>query len=300
MPTTGKYAAAIAVWVAAAWFALRGDGRDGFWIDHPMLGALVSGALLLFLAGLVVDKWLQARGARRWRFVAKVGCLTLADCANHLVTTLWGLHSGPDPALSQPGGTERYENLTPAWQLKQDIPEKTRVGAFAHPLPTDVRERLTRLVQDEEWVKLVLDYLGAARDDARRRAIEWAGLMMWADRPRALLNHFGAFTEAVTEVHGVLELVARHGASGDRAIAVDRWLVADLKGRILCNALWESAEADYRFVLPEAVSGVSAADAFRHHDAVHTWMPGGALSWRVRVARRARSAWHFARDAFGD
>lgn len=55
------------------------DFTTSFWVDHPMLGAYVSGLLLIALGTALVNEWLAARARRRWQEVAALALIQLRD-----------------------------------------------------------------------------------------------------------------------------------------------------------------------------------------------------------------------------
>lgn len=160
LKTTSRLAIAAAVWSAVAFFTIAvGDGRGGFWTNHPMLGALVAGALLFLLGAFVANEVLERRAAMRWSRVAKVGFTGLALQTRDALAHLWGVHSGPGL-----GGEHRaiHFDLTPARELKHDLPGKARVAVFKDPaLPhwdlgdEDVIpwKRLDVLLRDPGWLE---------------------------------------------------------------------------------------------------------------------------------------------------
>jgi hypothetical protein len=224
----GRLALLGALWTGLAWFALSGDGKDGYWAQHPMLGSLVSGILLLALAGFVVNALVEQRTARRWDRIAVVGYTELAIETRDALALMWGTHSGPD---QQSDPRPLHLELTPGRELKQDLPGKDGVAIFADPKlppseagPLDVlpNDRLERLLQDREWIDFARPHLFDLYRHTQAVTRDCAAYMIWATDPRQLLNYFADFSDAITKVHGALNVLGNNLGCVDESDAVNR------------------------------------------------------------------------------
>lgn len=100
--------------------------------------------------------------------------------------------------------------------------------------------------------------------------------MIWAPDPRRLLDHFADFSEAITKLHGALNVLGDNlgdaeREANNRARVLAQWELTDLKGRILLNALWQAARWRQRMYVPDSARGIEVDDAFRDQDAIGPW-----------------------------
>lgn len=279
---------------AATFLSLLGDGRDGFWANHPMLGALVSGGLLFAAGAFIVERFVERRNARRWAAAAIAADRDLGHVLNEALTAMWTAHSDADPR-----GSERsQQDWTPASRAK--APTRSGVSAFDTTLPPPnysgaaltPQERLVALLVDPEYVLGARKLIVHHRDAIREAAKGWAGLMMWAEDSQHLLNALGLFAErhlSRVEYHLSCD---QQSSEGDPRKTAYQWSLADVKGRILLNTLW-GAHTRYRFALPQEAQGVSLKDAFQYDDAVGKWRPApeGPVPDEDYRLRRASPAW---------
>lgn len=268
---------------------MAGDGKDGFWVNHPMFGALLSGAILFLFGAFVVQRFIDHRAAQRWSVIAGVGYWALGVEVRDTLATLWGVHSSRDTG----GGVWLEKGLTPARELKNDLPGAENVRALADPrLPAEdlhggevlPRARLRALLADPEWVSFALGHAIARNDVLRSGLREWATLMISADEPRDMVNDYAAYVREVARVVRALQQVGFALASGDDAsagrwtnAALHRWQVTDIKGRLLVNALWSKAGSSYAFAVPEPLQKLSSREAMRTPGSLGSaWTPSEA------------------------
>jgi len=179
--------------------SLLGDGRDGFWANHPMLGALVSGGLLFAAGALVVERFLQRRNARRWTAVGITADRELGHLLDETLKAMWTAHSDPDPE----GQQRRSHEWTPASRARATRPGRSvsppvrTLDVFRTELPHPDYSgaaltpftRLETLLHDQEFVLFARQLIARHRDEFREAAKGWAALMMWAEHSQRLLNH---------------------------------------------------------------------------------------------------------------
>ena len=191
---------------AATFLVLRGDGRDGFWAGHPMLGALVSGAFLVVVGVVVVDRYISHRSARRWHTVSIAADRELGHLIDETLKFMWTAHSEPDPHGSRRTVVEwtpasratdvrpGREQLEPASRrlaaFRADLPEPDYTGVTLTPV-----DRLETLLHDEDFVRFARDLVARCRDEVRESVKGWAALMMWAEQSQRLLNYLSVFAE---------------------------------------------------------------------------------------------------------
>lgn len=278
--STLRMSVGVAIWAGVTAAAIAGgDGRGGWWEDMPVLAGIVSGTLLFALAAFVVNQFIEDRAASRWERIAKVGYIDLALETRDAVALLWGLHSSRD--LS--GETRHIHlDLTPARELRSEPPGKNRVAALDNPdlpawdppleavLP---RARLEQLLKDRQWLDFAHLHVEALHRHTKAVTKDWASHMIWASRPRSLLNHFAEFSDQITKLDGTLNILRGNlgepvREANNRERVLRRWLLTDVKGRILLNALWEHGGWRQRMHLPAYALGVSVDYAFSNPDAI--------------------------------
>jgi hypothetical protein len=282
--------------ISAAAFSLRGDGEDGFWINHPMLGALVSGAILFAAGSLIVGRLVESHNARRWDAASIAANRDLGHVLDETLGGMWLVHSDADP---EEGDSSRW---TPAARAR-DLPAPARDLAVYHqelPQPdyTGValtpQDRLSKLLEDADFVERARVVVDTRRNLLRAAAKEWAGLMMWAQHSQTMLNALGIYAEEHLSRVGYELHCNPESSAAHRREAVEQWLLADVKGRALMNELWGS-NTRYRFVLPEEARGVSLREAFRHQDAVGRWRPPPKAHLTAKERRARQLRWRLGR-----
>lgn len=265
--------------------SLAGDGRDGFWTRHPMLGALVAGGLLFAAGALVVERFMQGRNARRWAAVSTAADRDFGHVIDEALKAMWKAHSDPDPA----GREQQASEWTPAGRADRIRPGASAAGSYHGAAPAVVRAdlpdpdyegaaltpvtRLEMLLHDQAFVFFARKVIAQHRDEVRESVKGWAALMMWAEHSQNLLNHLSVFAEVhLSDVEYYLAWWTPENADHHARKAAQLWSLADVKGRVLLNTLWGSNTA-YSFALPDEAAGVSLSEAFRHADTVGRWRP---------------------------
>jgi hypothetical protein len=240
--------------------ALRGDGEAGYWNDHPMLAELVSGLILLAIAGTLVERLFRAREERNWRGVARLACNTIGDeVARSISATLFALWRDAayePPPVDGPRGDRPTDRLLPEWEVRE-LPEgRDEVAVLrdgdpleAGPEGTLPDGRLEQLMKDEEWRSWACYHLRRLHTRARPALAQWAPVMLRAQGPRDLLDR----AALVVDHLGYLRDDVKDGNhEGDLGELERRWVALDVQARLLSNALWEEAgEPDWSFVLPD-------------------------------------------------
>ena len=237
-----------------------------------MFGALASGLLLFAFGWFIVDHVVETRTSERWARVTRVGDVALANATRDVLSRLWGIHSGPD----LDGEMKAIKRgLTPARELKEDLPDKSAIAAFKNAprwdRPTQVvlpRKRMEHLLADPDWLAWASTHLHDLYAETGRLAQDWAARTAGAPSPPELLNHFSAFSDQLTALAGALNVLrynlgdpARETVNRERVLAY--WELADVKGRVLLNALWAAAGWDYEMALPEYARDAKTATAFK-------------------------------------
>jgi hypothetical protein len=279
---------------AATFFALRGDGTDGYWVGHPMLGSLVSGLLLLVFALFVVNEYLEWREKSSWRQVAHLSCHTLGDIVTRgIVVGLAVLYADRPATVRAPWESRagwKTDALEPLQEIRE-IPEgRDSVRVFDSPkLPPPVLDagglipgsRLRCLLHSPEWRLWAIEHLREVRVRGREAVASWAPVMISAEEPRRLLNHVAALNDDLGELRVAIERLQQDDAAGleDRRESwateiLKRWQLLDARARLLTNELWRTAgQADWGFVLPATLGGVPPKKAFASPDRIGAWEP---------------------------
>lgn len=282
---------AIPALAAAVVFVLRGDGRAGFWVNHPMLGALTAGALLFLFGVLVIDRLVKYREHRRWRSVARLACNTLGDELTRSIVTslavLWQPRSTkPLPREVARAGWRTHE-LRPSREIRHVPVGRDRVkvldvrsdlAASGPRLDLAPQQRLVRLMLDLSWRAWTAQHLRELRTGTRELLAGWSVVLLSADRPRDLLDRtaqlidqLGYLREGLEKMSGVRE--PRQQVAMAVQLTADWQQILDVRARMLTNALWAEADQEhYAFVLPEGVPA-DLPDMQRGATQLGSWSP---------------------------
>lgn len=270
----------VAIVGASTYLVLAGDGSQGYWSRHPMLGSLVSGLLLAAFIGAVVERWLERREEQRWHSVARLACHTLGDSVTRpIIHALAGLVVGPSavkPSVWM-ARTRSYpadqHPILHASRLPVAWPERGAVWSEAVELKEGELvpvARLLSLLSDRDWLQVAIGYLRPLRHETRAVLAPWAAVMISADEPRRLLNHAAALNDELgylrvqlEELQAALE-TDQPTVSRLMARLVVAWQVLDARARMLTNAFWVAADSgEYSYWLPNELTGTSVDDAFK-------------------------------------
>jgi hypothetical protein len=285
-------AASISVFAAAVFFALRGDGRGGFWATLPLLGSLVSGLILFAILGFGVERFLDYRDKMKWRQLAALACHTLGDSGSRpMVTELAAVYVAPDDDLTQyrrpSDSTGDLHPLTSALPIEEG---KTIWALNSPSLPSlDFAQeslvppaRLRYLLHDEEWLEFAIGRFQPLRHQIRATLAPWASIMILSHEPRALLNALASLNDDFGYFRVELEVLACSiRAKGDPdeidervEDAIARWQLLDARARLLTNALWRVAEVEqWSYELPVHLREMSLDAAFKTQDRIGDWKP---------------------------
>ena len=256
VPRWAFEAVLVLVVAIVAVYALRGDGEDGYWSTHPMLASLVSGLLVLAVAGTAVERLLRVREERNWRGVARLACNTIGDdVARRISATLhvlWREAGYEPPDLDGPRGDRPTDALLPEWEVREIPDGRDEVAVLSEggaqepgPWGTLPEGRLETLMADEGWRRWACGYLRELHEEARPALGQWAPVMLRSQRPRELLDraalvvdHLGYVRDQVKEC--------------DPEDLEERWIALDIQARLLSNALWQEAdEPHWCFAVPD-------------------------------------------------
>jgi hypothetical protein len=254
------FEAVIALVVAIlAILALRGDGGSGYWSDHPMLASLVSGLLVLAIAGTAVERLLRTREERNWRGIARLACNTIGDDVARSISAtlyvLWRDAGYQPPPLDGPRGGHPTDALLPEWEVRSVPDGRDELGVLANgreiaagPVGTLPHGRLDPLLRDDAWRMWACRHMRELHERTRPALAQWASVMLRSQGPRDLLDraalvvdHLGYLRDDIKDGNGRL-------APGELE---RRWVALDVQARLLSNALWkEAGEPDWCFQLP--------------------------------------------------
>jgi hypothetical protein len=113
-------------------------GAWPFWIDHPLIAALVGGIALLFLTGAVVDSFLRRREARRWVGVGRAAAI---EFAVFFETTRW--------VMVQLLGVDFWVRVSPDLELNL-APARSRAAELV-PVGVDDNDLDRQFMTDQGW-----------------------------------------------------------------------------------------------------------------------------------------------------
>ncbi|HXA43250.1 MAG TPA: hypothetical protein VNV65_10125 [Candidatus Solibacter sp.] len=115
----------------------------GFWVDHPMLTAIVSALAVVLLSVAVIEVVVNRRSERRWRILAQSALIELGEAANTTWTAL-------ATALGLDGATEMFPDAVRAAlvsasdgpKVRQQIEVALTSAQLRENLSTNLAERL--------------------------------------------------------------------------------------------------------------------------------------------------------------
>jgi hypothetical protein len=188
-----------------------------FWVDHPLVAAVVAGLLVLLVAGAAVDAYIRAREAKRWRSVGRAAAAELShifDQATLAMLALLGFDEGPareeiEYAL-RPVRKKVSELLAPPRADGIDLLWRQRDPAD----PGDdewQRERLTVLVQNREWIRGCHAVMVACSRLQLETISRWVATF-------AILSD----DDQVTRIDGAMRLIERTRALDTKLLAEGR------------------------------------------------------------------------------
>jgi hypothetical protein len=164
---------ALAAAIASEQFA------EHLWARHPLLGGLVSSAIVVMLSVAVVNEALEIRGRRRWSVLAQYVMLELVRDARMVWTAVLEL-AGLAPTDANPSVA-----IDAAARVVRDTPRLTKA---VHDLLADgdrrlvLRDQVSRMVayNDEvlgRWAAVMLN--ADAYAEVVDRHVELAGSLAW-------------------------------------------------------------------------------------------------------------------------
>ena len=246
--------------LVAGGLALIGDGEGGYWTDHPLLASIVSGLLVLALAGTAVERLLRIREERRWRGVAALACTTIADEVTRSVTAtlyaLWRDAGYEAPARDDPLPELVPERLLPEWEVREVPDGREQVAVLgsgqavaAGPSGTLPSGRLAELMRDPDWRRWACRHLRELHAKSRPVLAQWAPVMLPPQEPRDLLDDAALVVDHLSYLR---EDILTERLAAEPEELERRWLALDVQARVLTNSLWkEAGETDWCFELPD-------------------------------------------------
>ena len=217
----------------------------GFWVNHPMLTAIVSALAVVVLSVAVIEVVLSRRSERRWRVLAQSALLELAEAAN----TTW---SALGEALGLLGASQMSPDMVQAALASTATGPKVRRDVEAALTNPQLREKLA-------------GQLGETLADGHQILGRWA-VALTASETYAEI--FDQHVELYGRVGGLLQFLREGHKQGDpRGLrgrarreystpggeVEDEWFVDNLIGTINIGAGLEDATWDLALrILPEA------------------------------------------------
>ena len=241
-------------------WAVVDDGPSAYWGSHQFTAGMAPGFASLGLTVFAVDRILAWRDDRRWARVAVVAYRGIGRTSRDIANGLAALYCDPvqhtldAPRPGSPGRDRRaldpLDSVGPMPRGKDDLRAFSTELPSQHAPADDIvpEERLTALIEDDEWCEFASHRIAEMVDVNRRCIAEWAPVMMAADQPRDLLNAFASLNDELFTLSIVLQRIQHARSDDERRNAIGMWRISDAKARILTNRFWKHANGG-RFAL---------------------------------------------------
>jgi hypothetical protein len=217
----------------------------GFWLNHPMLTAIVSALVVVLLSVAVIEVVLSRRSERRWRILAQTALIELGEAANTTWRTL-------AEVLELHGASEMSPDRVRAALASDAKGPKVRREIEAALMNTQLREQLAGKLTER---------LAEGHQILGRWAVALTASATYAEI-------FDQHVELYGRVSGLLQFLregyrqtdprafrgrARREYSSPGGEVDDEWFVDNLIGTINIGASLEDATWDLALsVLPQA------------------------------------------------
>ena len=255
---------AVAVTAVVAIFVSDWPLNWSFWIQHPLISALVPGLVLILVAAAIVDGFLRRREARRWR---QVGSAAAGELANHFQTCSLVLADLLGAEMGGNLGIELDHHLSQARERKDQLlgeAPTVQYTAALHQGRQDpgsaVAEVLPTLLLDEIWRDNAWSCLALFNSRQASLLGQWASIYAVA-ADEAVFTRLGQTVQTIELAHAVQNDIAAIQYSGDDtstmptsrlddAIAdtVNRWTrlfsAYVREGRYWAKLSWEQATTE--------------------------------------------------------
>jgi hypothetical protein len=195
---------ALIVVVAATVAVIASDANGhlltGFWRDHSMISAVVSGLLFIGIGVLVVDDAIGSLERRRWRRVQRVVWRSLTVSMRRLRSRLRFFMTGDDSGARVSADTSSWERV------------KTGARACGH-LPPDHASRFRALVTNADWVTGARKLLVEEKDAGRELLARWAPLMLASGDLARELEKVARLNDELSDFERELRVMQEAGSS---------------------------------------------------------------------------------------
>jgi len=176
-----------------------------WWAERPIASATASGIGLLFLAGLVIDKWVQHREQALWRQVAGLAARSIGT----------PIHIEQRALLVLVGAASFDRSSTPLFSAKTTEKVKTieRLDHGANDISVEVR--VARLAHSLAWIEVTYEALTEIKYKLRQEVGTWAPTLVQNSRLVPLLDEVARATDELSEIVDLLSSARQKGATLD-------------------------------------------------------------------------------------
>ena len=217
----------------------------GFWLNHPMLTAIVSALVVVLLSVAVIEVVLSRRAERRWRILAQTALMELGEAANTTWRTL-------AEVLELHGASEMS-------------PDRVRAALASDATGPKVRREIEAALMNAQLREKLAGQLDERLADGHQILGRWAVALTASETYAEIFDHH---VELYGRARGLLQFLregyrqtdprvfrgrARREYSSPGGEAEDEWFVDNLIGTINIGAGLEDATWDLALrVLPQA------------------------------------------------
>lgn len=224
------YGVVIAV-VAVTFTDWPAELTSGFWTEHPMFAAIVSGLVLFAVAAFIIEEWIETREAAQWKRVANIA---FADLATRVLLVI-------DRALAQIAGVTEFEQRgTPGLRAEQVKPIQRYFQDRTGVLPDALRDRVSLLAREPEWLSLAHVALQHVKMESAETMSRWAPTMLATDELAVELDEVADVAQEVDELTALIR--PGLGIEGDAVPGwedefADRWCEVQARAQVYRDRL---------------------------------------------------------------
>jgi hypothetical protein len=203
--------------VTATAAVIASDASDhllsGFWREHSMLSAIVSGLLFIAIGVLVVDDAISALESRRWRRVQRVVWRSLTVSLRRFRSRLSFCVTGDENGARATSDSGSWDRVKLA-------------AAACGQLPPRHDVRVRALIRNPEWVGGVRRLLVEEKDAGRELLARWAPLMLASGDLAGELEKVAELNDDISDLERQLRLMQEAASPAAEQVVeaiVKRW-----------------------------------------------------------------------------
>jgi len=171
----------------------------GFWVEHALLGGVVSGLVLLVLGTLIVERYLESQDSKRWQRIAGIAYQELASSQLLAYRTL------TVAAVGRENAADVHDFPEQDWEvLVEDLLRQHKTSPAGRPIRS-----LPVLAADGHWLIVVYEVVRDLDVQTRGVIARWAPVLIQTEDLCRGLNLVSDANESVHKLRGDLRRAVR-------------------------------------------------------------------------------------------